>query len=87
MTQSFEVVAKFDERAEAGESRNLPFNDVARFVRGNKIIPGVRFQILDRKRHSAILGIDAGNHRINCCPFFKTSPGCLMRRDQEMSET
>src|SRR5678816_427043 len=65
VTEALEIVIQFDESAEVRETRYLAMNHIARFVFGRKLLPGIRFQILYGERQSPVLGVDAGNHRID----------------------
>ena len=71
MTQPFEIVAQFDERPEAGKPRDLALNDIAGLVRGDKVVPRIWFEVLNRERHPPVLGIDAGDHGIDLLTFLE----------------
>ena len=59
MTKALKVVIQLDECAKVGESSNFAAHNVAGFVFINEAVPGVRLQILDRKRKAPVLSIDA----------------------------
>src|SRR6266850_1070081 len=65
MTKSFEIFVQLDKRSEVGEPRNFAMHNIARLMRGDESIPGVGFEVLDRKREPPILDVDARNHRFD----------------------
>ena len=77
MTQAFEIVTQFHEGPEAGKTRYLAFNDVTRFMRCDKIVPRVGFQVFDRQRHSPVLRIDSGYDRIDLLSLLQHFSGML----------
>src|SRR5581483_11618093 len=58
-------------------TRNLAFHQIARFVADYEIIPGVRFEIFDRKRHPPVFGIDASDDRFDLLAFLQNLSGML----------
>src|SRR5262249_28072933 len=54
-----------------GEASNLALHHIAGPVRGNKIVPRVRFKLFHRQGHPPIFGIDPRDHSINLLPFFQ----------------
>src|SRR5581483_1678264 len=53
------------------------FHQIARFVADYEIIPGVRFEIFDRKRHPPVFGIDASDDRFDLLAFLQNLSGML----------
>src|SRR5258708_19402877 len=44
---------------------------------GNEIVPRIGLEILDGQRHPPILGIDAGNYRVDLLPLLQNFSGML----------
>jgi len=47
VAEPFKIVASLDKRTEAGEARDLAFHEIARFVRGHKLIPGIWLEVFN----------------------------------------
>src|SRR5579859_815529 len=60
VAKSFDIVAKLDERAECGDTRDFAFHDLADFVLLEPLAPDV-VDLLDAERDAAIIGIDLQN--------------------------
>ena len=85
MTKTLKIVVKLDEGTEVSKAGNLPFHHIAGFVLGDEAFQAFGSRSLiereSRRFSTSILVMIASIS----CPFFKTSLGCLMRRDQEIS--
>src|SRR6266508_649339 len=77
MAQAFQAVAQFDKSAEAGKAGNLAFDDIARFVCRHKIVPRIRLQVFNRKRHSPVVRIDSRDNGIDLLALFQNFAGML----------
>src|SRR5690349_10771913 len=77
MTEAFEVIAQFYKRTKARETGNLSFHQIAGLVSYNEVIPRIRFEILNRKRHAPVLRIDTGDNRFDLLALLQNLSGML----------
>src|SRR5438445_11918459 len=71
MIQGFQVLAEFNERAKADKAGDLSLHHIARFMRTDKLVPGIWLEVFDRERHATIFRINPGNNRFDLLAFFQ----------------
>src|ERR1700687_2293268 len=77
MAEPFEIVVKFNKRAEICEARDFPFNNIARLMLVDKSIPGVWRKIFYRKRQAPVFSTDARNRGVDLLTFLQNFAGML----------